>query len=483
MVGFAWRFFRKHIASVGCILWVAVAAGLQLFCRPIVGLADNKDYWRVTWRAGVACSSSTCPSSYHRYIQLKWQVIPPASSETINYFTSEVPLARFAVWMNGLLRGSRDFDLRVMGACHLALYLLALVVFLRAWNHRRKSQIAVAALAALMFSDVRLVAYFNSFYSESASLIFVICTVGLALWACNRQAGWRGWLVYLALLGSSALFCFAKSQNLAFLSPLAVLTVVLFPPLPGPRWLRILSILPTIALVSTMVWALTSEHGYRASRKTNVAVHLDEELLRHSPDPARDSAELGIVRRDTSKVTFSDIARFYLRHPARWWQMAQRGAEQAFWWTGLGNFESTATTPDRLTSNHFNLWSELKHRWVPRSLPWFIVATVLLGGLGVYRLIAARAPEARRRALVFLALLAGCVGEFIITVTFEANGTAKHLFLFNVVVDLLVLMVIGEPVRSARAQTGGARPRTPAPGLTLLETNGAHVGGGGRVGG
>jgi hypothetical protein len=45
-----------------------------------------------------------------------------------------------------------------------------------------------------------------------------------------------------------------------------------------------------------------------------------------------------------------------------------------------------------------------------------------------------------------LALLAGCIGEFFVTVTFEANGTAKHLFIFNVLVDLLLLLLLAELV-------------------------------------
>jgi hypothetical protein len=32
--------------------------------------------------------------------------------------------------------------------------------------------------------------------------------------------------------------------------------------------------------------------------------------------------------------------------------------------------------------------------------------------------------------------------EFIAVVTFEANGTAKHFFIFNVAVDLCILMAL-----------------------------------------
>jgi hypothetical protein len=46
------------------------------------------------------------------------------------------------------------------------------------------------------------------------------------------------------------------------------------------------------------------------------------------------------------------------------------------------------------------------------------------------------------RTLVGPVLGLGCALEFIATVTFEANGTAKHLFIFNVAVDICLLMAV-----------------------------------------
>jgi hypothetical protein len=47
---------------------------------------------------------------------------------------------------------------------------------------------------------------------------------------------------------------------------------------------------------------------------------------------------------------------------------------------------------------------------------------------------------AQARTLFGPVLGLGCALEFIVVVTFEGNGTAKHLFIFNVAVDLCLLM-------------------------------------------
>jgi hypothetical protein len=44
---------------------------------------------------------------------------------------------------------------------------------------------------------------------------------------------------------------------------------------------RAFSLVPAVALLVTTAWSLTSDQACRASRATNVTVHLDEELLRH----------------------------------------------------------------------------------------------------------------------------------------------------------------------------------------------------------
>jgi hypothetical protein len=73
-----------------------------------------------------------------------------------------------------------------------------------------------------MCADVKWVGYFNSFYCESASLVFLFSTLGFALLCIQRErqdpAAWLLWLGYLA---SAFAFWMAKSQNTAFAPCLA----------------------------------------------------------------------------------------------------------------------------------------------------------------------------------------------------------------------------------------------------------------------
>jgi len=92
-------------------------------------------------------------------------------------------------------------------------------------------------------------------------------------------------------------------------------------------------------------------------------------------------------------------------------------------------------------SQAFNSWSEFKKAHYPKSLTLLIglfIAYCILAGMKALWLDEDRAV--RMRTLVGPVLAFGCALEFVATVTFETNGTAKHLFIFNVAVDLCVLL-------------------------------------------
>jgi hypothetical protein len=173
---------------------------------------------------------------------------------------------------------------------------------------------------------------------------------------------------------------------------------------------------------------------------------MNEEILPHSPQPVADRRELVAGGGEPS---LARIARFYARHPARWWEMTQRQTKEAFSYLGLGHF-TRASGYGPMPSQAFNTWSELKKSHYPKNLP------LLIGLLLVYCVLAAMKARwldqdsaQRTKTLVGPVLGIGCALELFATVTFEANGTAKHLFIFNVAVDiclLLALLSLGDAV-------------------------------------
>ena len=430
-----WLWQRSHWERTVLGL-LAAAIAYQIFVDPIVGTADNRDWWRVTKQLGIAYLDAPGPdATFFKNIQREYTVVAP---QDVQYLTSELLLGRVARAVSGFVSKDGLFDLRWMGCVHALAYLAATGVFLAAFHRRsRRARIAVGAFVLVTLSDVRIVSYFNSFYCENAQVIFLIAALGFAMLGVDaeRPARQRA-LLYAAFLACSSLFFFAKTQDLVFCAPFAVIAYRL---LPRGGWRPRAAIALTV--LALFVWGMASD-AYAVTHRVNIGVTLQEEILPHSKTPEKDLQELGDG--DVANVTFARIALFYAKRPHRWWTMCRRRMKQAFTHVPFGNFEpATAITGASnafAESQAFEAFGRWKDRHYPRS-PWFWIAcavgyVVLLSA----KLYAGRTERDRALAILNLMLVAGCVLQLVAVITFEANGTEKHFFIFNVLVDFVLLL-------------------------------------------
>lgn len=418
---------------------ITVVVGYQLFCEPIVGTADNRDYWRVMKQIGVGYKESRDPTFFVNF-QHDFVIVP---KEEVKYLTSEVLLGRVAVLVNDVVSKDGLFDIRVVGLVHAVAYLGAIAVFLAAFRRRaRWLRCVVGVSSLLIFTDVRLVAYFNSFYCEAAQLIFLILTIGCLLHVVETKRG--TW--FLAFLVCAVLFLFAKSQDLPLCFPIGFIAAYV-----APNKTRMGRTALATLFVGLFVWGMASD-AYAVTKGINVQVTLDEEILKHSKQPEMDLAELGDGSR--TAVTFVSIAKFYAHHPLRWWAVAKRRLHEAFTRTPYGNFERPLSGESKAFAG-FSDW-KTKHysRWL-----WFWLIAICAYGALLFCRWRTGDRDARASTICNAMWVVACILEFIAVVTFEANGTEKHFFIFNVLVDLVLLLAIAEvealvsAARSKRSDT------------------------------
>ena len=128
------------------------------------------------------------------------------------YHSSETLLAFAARWLHLAFARDALFDLRLLGGIHALLFLLALAGLIRACRDLAPTaQALVAALLVFVFTDVGYVAPFNSFYSQTASLLFLLLTAAIAAEAVRRGRLSGAWL--FAYFGTALLFVGSKPQE------------------------------------------------------------------------------------------------------------------------------------------------------------------------------------------------------------------------------------------------------------------------------
>jgi hypothetical protein len=432
------------------LLLAGLLAG-QLLVPPIVGLADNGDYARITDALGLRPAAESWGEKYFLYVNQKYLIVPRTAPL---FFSSQLLLGEAALAVDRLATRDGTFDLRFLGGLHLLLYLLGLSLILSATRTFARPVRATLGLGLLVAApDAAYVATMNSFYTETASLIFLTMLLGLTLREARASGpSWpRTALTYLV----AALFVSAKPQNFLLAVPLAAWPVALL-------WRRTRLRRWGIVIVLSAGLCLWSGFLIRqvpaSFRMPVLWDSLFYSILPYSPTPEADLKEFGLepelaryagTTSWTSGVPFfetaprygyGDLARFYLRHPGRFLSQSALCAKQMFTWREplLGNFTKESGRPPRSQSHGISGWSEFEGRLLPRSI-WFLGALLGLILAGCIRegWRSGLASPAGATALLVAGMVVLTALQFAVCVALEGlKDLTKHLFLFQVFFDV-----------------------------------------------
>ncbi len=444
--------------AVSIALCAALIVGSQLFVPPRIGLADNGDFSKVMRPAGFRALPGSYPDLYWNYFNARYRMVwPPTVKRRLE--SSEL---LFVVAARGiaLAAGRRGlFDIGFLGAIHLAVLLLALaslVAAVRPLGGRVRS--VAAFLLLLFFTDVSYTCAFQSFYMQTASLLFLLTTVA-AVAAILARPG-RHPLLFAGYGISASLFAASKTQEAVGGIVLALLSLSLARASFRRRAFAAgLAMAAAIAAVS--IWRYSAEPS---DRRVSLYQIVFTEILPHSPDPGGDLLGLGstpdlarcagtnaywastclgnpeIGREFFSRVTFLSVLRLYAAHPSRAASLIRRGARELFAAPAdLGQFEKSAGRGPKAHARAWVWWSGARERATRGvRLPAVLLlfgATLAVAG-ATYR----RAPPAGRRfreALLALALVAAA--DFLVCVLANAHiELARHLYAVNACTDMMI---------------------------------------------
>lgn len=428
---------------------LALAAAIlihQLFVPPVIGLADNGDFWKLTFAFDLVPAAEDevrfAPTVY---------TFDRSRHHWSRFYSSETLLMIPAFLLHFLFTDSPSFDIRVLGLVHSLLYLLALwlvLPFTRSLGRVRR--VTVLALILLVSGDVMYVCYLNSFSMDTAALLFLLLAAGFALRAAHHPN--RSDAVLLVVCG--ALLTASKAQHCIAGTVLAAFFIWKGRTL-WPGGSRVFPVTAAAALlaVSAAVLLLASR-DYSAFARYSTIFY---QILPRSKTPDRDLQELGLnssykryigthayqaesalsgaegLRAFRQSTSYTRLALFFARHPEHALYAVKVGLEQAAIGRTpmLGNFDRSAGRPPHSQSQSYAWWSSLKRRAFEFH-PWLFLGWV--AGL------AALACGFFGRAFpVVWALAAMTAGELLTASLGDAIEMTRHLFLFNAMADILLI--------------------------------------------
>ncbi|HLY19326.1 MAG TPA: hypothetical protein VKR61_19000 [Bryobacteraceae bacterium] len=455
---------------------VGVAAGIlayQLFVPPVVGLADQGDFLRTIGRFGYGPQHHG--SLEYQYIEPKYIPDPRYRQPYWEQANSEYLFVSAALLLNKLVSKDDALDITVMGLIHALVFL---VVFARLlWVARRHPAHAIVWIGALVaLTDAGYAVYWNSFYQEAASCIFLLLLLAEAV-EIGRAAEVR----FASLLRWSlwaVLWVFAKPQNapIGLIMGLFTFRLAFWTRERAPRWIAAAGGCAMLAcaaygvIAMPVVGRMANSYGMVFSgilpESKDPAADLralgfDPQLARYSGtgawSPVTDFPELaesGALRR----VSTFTILRFYLLRPARLWRRLHGVLPRiSFLRPPYGNFEPSAGLPAQSLSRAFNLWSGFHEHVLPVFNKWIVFA-LILWPMYAARIWYRETDLMRRRRTELLTLLPVCCLAALFGAVFgDAFDLIKHLYLFNLLLDACLLYAAAEGCKAAmgriRSQT------------------------------
>jgi hypothetical protein len=448
--------FGRAFAAWEFLVFFGIAAAIitQLFIPPVIGVADNGDYHRVMGPMGLEPTVTEWADCYFDHVNLQYREGPARAA---TFPTSQLLMGKAALAVDKWVVRGDTFSLTTLGGVNTAVYLIGLALILL---HLRRltpaARIVGGVFLFLMSTDVSNVSFFNSFYSESASLIFLVLLIGWFV-AVNRAERIRVWH-FLGYFLIAAAFVAAKPQN----HPLAVPVVLI-----AGVWLwraqhiagrLVFAGGSILLLVFTANLYLAVPQHIKGFNCWNVLFY---SILVDSPDPRADLTEFGLdpelaafagqgafaegvpLVEVAGKIHHSDLAAFFLRHPGRLLGLASACSKQIYVKLDPlnGHFEKSSGFAAREQSRSFSVWQQFQASALPRSIGWLVfLSALLIAGVGT--VLFKHGIASSEGAVAWLAGGLGLMAAMEFGICVLGDGTydiVKHLFLFQVLLDACFL--------------------------------------------
>ena len=167
---------RRRYEWIAFFLFAAIVS-YQLFVPPVVGLANNGDFAKVL---GIFDLAAPVENEY-KFLSTTYSFDPKHHS-WFGFISSEHLLAAAAILLNVPFSKDGALDIRVVGVAHAALYLFAFYLLLPLLRGLSAiSRAALCGLLLLIFGDVMYVSWLNTFYMDTAALLFLMLSAVLYL--------------------------------------------------------------------------------------------------------------------------------------------------------------------------------------------------------------------------------------------------------------------------------------------------------------
>ncbi|WP_419875231.1 DUF6273 domain-containing protein [Candidatus Pristimantibacillus sp. PTI5] len=467
------------VRMLALFIFIVTAISLLIYAPTLIGLADNSDFDRTTRAFGLTSVHDirylSTEDWYHisnpsRIIQYFNHIFLPVKDNPAGYYSTQFHFIKIALFFNAIAnkllhRDTSLFNLFFQTVQYIIIYAFAFVLFLKnKWKDNKYANIAVKIAFVFVFLDCGYLVYFNSFYGEATTLIFLILSFVLLLYLEKNK---NSYIVYIGLMLS--LFVFSGSKPANFPSTLLLSVPLAYYAIKNETLKKKIIICTSIVIMLLASYSYANQAPKWMEKATTFqAVFFG--VLYNNPATEQSTKDLGLppelskleslnayVRAPLNPYNIYDsnfqslffdraskfsVLKYYLTHPAFFAEKLDVSAEAALPLrpTYLTNMKLSNEQADLLFEFRFNLWESIrKHFSGFASVFLCMVFTLSIANL----VVLFRKRASLYSILLRLALLGAAAGQFIVPIVSNGNADLqKHMFLFNVHLDILIILLL-----------------------------------------
>ena len=434
--------FKPSRAEATILLIVLLLVSAQLIWPPMTGLANNGDFGRMIKWGALNYVEDERDDIYFNWVNREYKFIANPATTIGLWLSSEVIFVKVAAIVGFWFVSDQFFDLRMLGLIHILAFLLSFWILMRGlattgadtqvcpytdlrsfgttgadtqvcpYTDLRSATSGGAGFSylffvpwfVLIFCDLNYTIYFHSFYTEPATLIFLLATVGSGFYLLKQKR--ESIAILLLFFACGSLLVGVKTQNVIFAPAIALFGLrLLFLNHDRRRRIVTLACVLVLVLLSLAEYALTPV-SLKNSSKYNAVFY---GALMGASDPRRDLIDIGVSEEYSAlvgtnyhqpglplyvksrefeegyyrKISFPKILFFYLKRPGRFLDKIQESLDRGYVPRPeyAGNFEKASGEKPGGQSRRWNFWGLFKKHYFPKSWWFFAIYLIATGAL------------------------------------------------------------------------------------------------------
>lgn len=464
------KFFKKNM-NYGILAFIIVLliCSITLFVKPIVGMADNGDFFRVISQSDMYYLQSNKENAFLQYFNKNYGIYKYNNENQKLLVSTQFILTKTAVFIDKLITKDYVFDLRFLAFIYVLIYSFSAYLIVKVLTEDielSRYKLLVTGLFVFIFCDTGYVAYFNSFFGEAVCLTFFLFSLGILLYMYKYK---KYSIFNLLIFFSSSLIFVGSKQQLA---PIGILVAIILFRL---FMINKRSVFRYTALGLAGIIMISSLYFYKSisgdfdyinryhamtrgillyeSKPDDILKRLDintqysmlEGTIYFNTIPVINPNDDKLKKEFYSRYSFISILGFYLKHPTTFEKMINFAVINGYSIRPkvIGNYEKLDGKTAGQKSYFFSLWSSIKDGYLPHNLFLTVVAFGIYFYFAVKRYLTARKNKDVDSQLfeeAFLYVFLVGVSQIFISIIGAGDADlGKHMFMFNVSFDIMFL--------------------------------------------